>query len=126
MRAIDTNVLVRLITRDDPAKVVAAEAFIARGVWASHVVIAETIWVLRSSYGLGHDSIVSAIEMLLGEKRLTMQEPEVIEAALEQYRLKPSIGFSDCLIREIARHTGHVPLGTFDRALGRLPDAELL
>ena len=52
MRAVDTNVLVRLIVRDDPAQVDRAEAFVARGAWVSLLVLAETIWVLKSVYGL--------------------------------------------------------------------------
>ena len=50
MRAVDTNVLVRLITRDHPKQVTAAESFVARGAWVSHLVLAETLWVLESVY----------------------------------------------------------------------------
>jgi predicted nucleic acid-binding protein len=53
MRAVDTNVLVRLITRDDPKQVAAAESFVTKGAWVSHVVLAETLWVLESVYELG-------------------------------------------------------------------------
>jgi predicted nucleic acid-binding protein len=44
-----------------------------------------------------------------------------VSAALEHFRRKPALGLSDCLLLEIARKTGHMPLGTFDRDLGRLP-----
>lgn len=47
MRAVDTNVLVRLATRDDAKQVAAAEAFIAKGAWVPHLVLAETIRRLR-------------------------------------------------------------------------------
>ncbi len=50
MRAVDTNVLVRLLARDDAAQAEAAEAFVAGGAWVSHVVLVETIWVLESVY----------------------------------------------------------------------------
>ncbi len=43
MRAVDTNVLVRLVARDDPTQVAAAENFVARGAWISHLVLAETV-----------------------------------------------------------------------------------
>jgi predicted nucleic-acid-binding protein len=46
MRAVDTNVLVRLITRDDAHQVAAADAFVHKGAWVSHLVLAETAWVL--------------------------------------------------------------------------------
>ncbi|HKO02691.1 MAG TPA: PIN domain-containing protein, partial [Thermoanaerobaculia bacterium] len=65
MRAVDTNVLVRLITRDDQRQVRAAEAFIKKGAWVSTLVLAETAWVLDSVYDLSHDAIAVVIEMLL-------------------------------------------------------------
>ena len=50
---------------------------------------------------------------------LTLQEADVVTAALEQFRTKPTLGFSDCLVLENARKSGHLPLGTFDRQLGK-------
>ena len=126
MRAVDTNVLVRLLTRDDDAQVTAAEAFVRKGAWVSHLVLAETTWVLTSAYELKHDQIATAIGMLLNHAGVTVQDPDVVAAALEQYRARPKLGFSDCLVLEIARRAGHLPLGTFDRALGKLEGAERL
>jgi predicted nucleic acid-binding protein len=48
----------------------------------------------------------------------------VIVAALKQFRRQPSLGFSDGLILELAREIGQLPLGTFDRNLGKLAGAE--
>jgi predicted nucleic-acid-binding protein len=126
MRAIDTNVLVRLIMHDDPKQVPAAEAFVAKGVWVSHLVLAETVWVLDSVYGVSPGQIGTAIEMLLSKDDVTLQDADVIAAALEHYRRTPSLGFSDCLLLEVARKAGHLPLGTFDRHLARLDGAERL
>ena len=126
MRAIDTNVLVRLIVRDDEAQASAAEAFVARGAWVSHVVLAEMTWVLASGYELSHGEIARAIEMLLNQQEVAIEDADVVEAALRHYRTRPSLGFADCLILEIARKAGHVPLGTFDRNLGRLDGVERL
>ncbi|MCU1245675.1 MAG: hypothetical protein JWN02_1585 [Acidobacteria bacterium] len=126
MRAIDTNVLVRLITRDEEQQVASAEAFVSRGAWISHLVLAETTWVLAAAYELGHREIATVIEMLLNHEWLTVQNAEVAEAALQHYRRKPSLGFSDCLVLEIARKAGHQPLGSFDKALGKLDGVERL
>jgi len=120
MRAVDTNVLVRLVTRDDPRQVAAAEAFVAPGAWVSHVVLVEATWVLTSVYGLEPRALATAVEMLLNHRELTIQDPEVVAAALEQYRKRPVVGFSDCLVMELARKAGHLPLGTFDRGLSKL------
>ena len=126
MRGIDTNVLVRLITRDDPKQVASAEAFVERGAWVSHLVLVETTWVLSAVYALGPREIATAVEMLLGHQHLSLQDAEVVAAALDQFRSRPSLGFSDCLIYEVARKAGHVPLGTFDRVLCKLDAAERL
>jgi predicted nucleic-acid-binding protein len=126
MRAVDTNVLVRLATRDNARQVATAEAFVAGGAWVSHVVLVELVWVLSSVYGLGASDLAAAVEILLAHRDLTVQDSEVVAAALERYRSKPSIDFSDSLVLEIARKAGHLPLGTFDRELGKLPGAQRL
>jgi predicted nucleic-acid-binding protein len=126
MRAVDTNVLVRLLSRDDAPQVEAAEAFVARGAWVSHLVLAETMWVLAAVYDRGASDIALAVDMLLQHRQLTIQDPDVVEAALGHLRKKPSLGFSDCLALEIARKAGHLPLGSFDRGFAKLEDVEAL
>lgn len=126
MRAVDTNVLVRLITRDDDRQVTAAESFVADGAWVGHVVLAETIWVLSAVYDLGPTAIATAVEMLLNHEHLTIQDAEVVAAALRQHRGNRRASFSDCLVLEVARKAGHVPVGTFDRHLARLDGAKKL
>jgi predicted nucleic-acid-binding protein len=126
MRAVDTNVLVRLATRDDAAQTAAAEAFVAQGAWVPHLVLAEAMWVLGSVYDLGPEKIATAVEMLLSHKELTIQDADVVEAALRHFRTRPKLGFSDCLILEVARKAGHLPLGTFDRDLSQLEGAHRL
>ena len=63
---------------------------------------------------------------LLNHRQLTLQDPEVVARALHYYRSRPSLGFSDCLVLEIARKAGHLPLGTFDRNLSRLEGTQRL
>jgi predicted nucleic-acid-binding protein len=124
MRAIDTNLLVRLITRDDPQQVAKAETFVERGAWVSHLALAEATWVLDAVYELEASRIATAVEMLLNHKTISIQDAEVVAAALELFRRNPKLGFSDCMLLEIARKAGHRPLGTFDRNLGMVQDAE--
>jgi predicted nucleic-acid-binding protein len=126
MHAIDTNVLVRLITRDDPRQVELAEKFVSKGAWVSHLVLAEAMWVLSAVYELPSREIALAVEMLLKHDRLTVQDAEVAALALAHFRKRPSLGFSDCLVVEIARKAGHAPLGTFDRDLSRIEGTEKL
>jgi predicted nucleic-acid-binding protein len=126
VRAVDTNVLVRLLARDDARQVAAAEAFAVNGAWVPHLALAEATWVLASVYGRGPGAIATAVEMLLNHQHLTLQDADTVAAAVERFRRRPTVGFSDCLILEIARKAGHLPLGTFDRGLGKLDDAQRL
>jgi predicted nucleic-acid-binding protein len=126
MRAVDTNVLVRLITRDDSKQVASADRFVATGAWVSLVALAEAMWVLGAVYDRSPADVATAIEMLLHHKTLVLQDAEVVAAALEIFRIRPALGFSDCLILESARKAGHLPLGTFDRDLSKVAGAEKL
>ena len=126
MRAVDTNVLVRLLVRDDPAQLVKAEIFVESGAWVSHVVLFETLWVLDAVYARTAKQIAKAIELLLNHNTLTLQDADVVAAALASFQRRPSLGFSDCMVLEIARKAGHLPLGTFDKGLGKLVDTHHL
>lgn len=126
MRAIDTNVLIRSLTRDDAEQTKAADQFVMHGAWISHIVLAETIWVLKSLYQRTPRQLADAIEMLLSHEHFVLDEPDVVKAALDVYTANPSLGFSDCLVLEIARKAGHSPLGTFDHNLSKKTDAHLI
>ena len=126
MRAVDTNILVRLVVRDDQAQVRAAEEYIAGGAWISHLVLAETAWVLDAVYDRTAEQVCTAVDMLINHKELTLQDAEVVTSALEHFREHPRLGFSDCLVLEIARKAGHLPLGTFDRDLAKLNGTQRL
>ena len=126
MRAVDTNLLVRLIARDDSRQTAAAEAFIEKGAWVSHIVLIEAMWVLSAVYDRKPAEIGAAVEMLLNHTSLAIQEPDTVIAALEHLSKKPALGFSDCMLLEVARKAGHLPLGTFDRVFGKLPGVQAL
>jgi predicted nucleic acid-binding protein len=99
MLAVDTNVLVRIIIGDNPRQTAVADQFIENSAWVPVLAVAEATWVLRAIYKQSHADIA---------------------AALGLYKSHPALGFSDCLILHLARKAGHLPLGTFDRALGRV------
>jgi predicted nucleic-acid-binding protein len=126
MRAVDTNLLVRLATRDDAEQVARAEAFVAHGAWVPHLVLAEAMWVLSAVYDRGSEEIATAIDILLSHEHLTLQDSDAVAAAVATFRRRPALGFTDCLVLEVARKAGHLPLGTFDRDFSRLPDVERL
>ena len=126
MRAVDTNVLVRLLTRDDARQSASADDFVEKGAWVSVLALAEATWVLTAVYERNAADIAATLDMLLNHKDLTLQDADVVLAALKIFRRRPALGFSDCLLLELARKAGHLPLGTFDRNLGKLDGAERL
>ena len=126
MRAIDTNVLVRLITRDDLPQAKSADQFVEKGAWVSVLALAEATWVLGTVYEFGPAQLATALEMLLNHKDLTLQDSDTVAAALDLFRSRPALGFSDCLMFHLARKAGHLPLGTFDRVLGKTAGAQKL
>jgi predicted nucleic-acid-binding protein len=109
MRAVDTNVLVRLITRDDVRQAAAAESFVRPGAWVGHVVLAETTWVLNAVYRLAPTAIATAVGMLLNHQHLTIADADVVAAALDQYRRNPRMSFSDSHPVGLAAALAHGP-----------------
>jgi predicted nucleic-acid-binding protein len=126
MRAVDTNVLVRLIVRDDARQAAAAQEFVAVGAWVSHVVLVETLWVLSAVYERSPEQLAAVVEGLLTHESLTLQEPDVVRGALDDFLARPALGFADCLILHAARKAGHEPLGTFDRQFAKLVGTQRL
>ena len=126
MLGLDANVLVRLLARDDARQAAAADQAIAKGAWVSHLVLAEALWVLEAVYARTPRQLTAALELLLVHESLVLQDADVVAAALAQFRAKPALGFSDCLVLEIARKAGHLPLATFDKALARVQGAHRL
>jgi predicted nucleic-acid-binding protein len=119
MLAVDTNVLVRLLARDHVKQAQAADLAIAKGAWVSHLVLAEAIWVLDAVYARTPKQLAAALQLLLAHESLVLQDADVVAAAVQQFRAKPALGFSDCLVLQIARKAGHLPLATFDKALAK-------
>jgi predicted nucleic-acid-binding protein len=119
MLGVDTNVLVRLLARDDLKQAAAADQAVAKGAWVSHLVLAEAVWVLDAVYARSSKQLIAALELLLAHESLVLQDSDVVASALALFSAKPALGFSDCLVLEVARKAGHLPLATFDKALAK-------
>lgn len=124
MRAIDTNILVRIATQDDERQARSAERAVAEGAWVSQVVLAETAWVLVSLYGLSRAELGDVIGRLLDHVSIAVQDQDLVAEALALFNRSNKISFPDCLILEIARKAGHTPLVTFDREFAKLDGVE--
>jgi predicted nucleic-acid-binding protein len=83
MTAVDTNVLVRLLTGDDAKQAAAARSLFTAGpIWIAKTVLLETGWVLRSLYGFEEAAIRDAFRKLLGLKNVHAEDEATVAAAL--------------------------------------------
>lgn len=117
MRALDTNILVRLVTGDPKEQADRAGEFVEQGAWVPLAATLECAWVLGSTYAFSSAQLAETLTMLLENDRLLFQDAELVQAAVVVFSEKPGIQFADAIILESARRAGHLPLGTFDRKL---------
>ena len=83
MTAVDTNVVVRLLTEDDPTRTAAAKSLFAAGsIWIAKTVLLETAWMLRSFYGFDESAIRGAFIKLLGLRNVHTEDEPAVAAAL--------------------------------------------
>jgi predicted nucleic-acid-binding protein len=98
---------------------------VEKGAWVSHLALAEATWVLAAVYELGATAIATAVEML-HHRDLTLEASEVVSNALETFCKRPALGFSDCLMLEVAQGGAPAARSLLDRKPGKLEDAEKL
>lgn len=124
MRAVDSNVLIRLLAEDDREQARRAEGFLESGrpVWISTVVLVEVAWVLTAVYHWSKPQLIAMLDTATTSRDFAFQSVDTVRAAVELYRASRA-DFSDCLALELARAEGHMPFATFDRAVSRLPGA---
>lgn len=127
MAAIDTNVLVRLVTRDDESQYKKAQAFVDKHqpVLVTQLSVLEMVWVLMSRYNLNKERTCQVVQALLDTKELNIQAPAILEAALETWR-ESKADFADCFILQTVMDASETPLGTFDATLARLEGCKQL
>lgn len=114
MIALDTNVIVRIVTGDDPEQVkVARELFEGESLWVCKTVLLETEWVLRYSYQLRPEPIRLAFRKLLGYPRLQVEDRDSVLQALTFFEM--GMDFGDAL--HLASLGEAHRFATFDREL---------
>lgn len=123
MRGLDTNVLLRVLTGDDPTQSPRASSLLAdaeaRGerFHVSTTVLCELVWALRGgAYRQGREAIVQALEALLASGLFEVQLRDLVRRAVDDYRAGPG-DFADYLISWQDDAAGCVGTLTFDRAL---------
>ncbi len=123
MPAADTNVLVRLLTADDPDQTARAEALLSQGrLWISTVVLVETVWVLLSVYSWNKDQVLAMLRSLVDSRDFSLQDAQILRSSTEIYA-ESQADFADCLALELARSQDQLPFATFDKKAAALPGA---
>lgn len=121
MASLDTNVLIRLITADDPRQSLLARSLVEQAarddesLYVPLTVVLELEWVLRSRYGYSKEQLFGTLVEMLETRQLAFQDEPAVEHALHYYRQVPGIDFAECLHLGCAAAAGALPLVTFDR-----------
>ena len=129
MIALDTNVLVRYLVRDDKQQAEAARALLdsltaeSPGYICREVTV-ELVWVLERAYDFPRDRIATILEELVATEGLVIEEADDVARAAFRYRAAGT-GFSDLMILAAAERSGAHPLYTFDQKAARLEGVSL-
>jgi predicted nucleic-acid-binding protein len=125
---IDTNILVRIITRDDEKQSQIALDYVSNNSTPfviNHIVICELVWVLESAYKYDKKQIIKALECILKVKQFLILEKNSVRSALKLYA-ETSIDFSDALIGYVNKEEGCEFTITFDKATSKTSIYKLL
>ena len=130
MIALDTNILVRFLIRDDEGQARAAAALlqelrVEEPGFISREVAIELVWVLKNQYGFKRERLAIVFNDLLHSEALEVEAAGDVARATREFR-RGGADIADRLIAAAARRAGAVPLYTFDRKAARLPGVTLV
>lgn len=125
MTGIDTNLLVRYLTRDDEDQYRRAKALLesectqAQPGYVNVVVLCEVVWVLKAVYGASRDELAEVLDRMLAARQLQIAHRDAVVSAVQDFR-DSAAEFSECLIGRLNREAGCDDTATFDAVAGRL------
>ena len=131
MIGLDTNLLVRYLTKDDPTQFSKAKALIDATAAAgdrfviNSAVLCELVWVLRTTYDYSREEIAGAVEYILTIAEFDVERPDETRLALQEFQ-STKADFSDALIGRINQSLGAEHTATFDRHLKGLDTFHVL
>lgn len=131
MEALDTNILVRIATRDDLIQLARVEKLMSEKfsdehpAWVSVIVVTELSWVLGRTYGYSRRETAAFIRKLLDTASILVEDEILVSLALELF-LESTADFSDCLILARNQSRSIVPTHTLDRKAAKLEGFQLL
>lgn len=114
MIALDTNVIVRVVTQDDPKQAAIAQEVMAEAdLWVSKTVVLEVAWVLAYSYGLDRTAVGRTLRLLVGYPNVTVEDRQTVLHALDWHAA--GMDLADAL--HLASNRQAAEFVTFDRKL---------
>jgi predicted nucleic-acid-binding protein len=128
---LDTNVLIRFLTQDDPVQAKIATDFITSNcsedvpAFIGHIVLCELVWVLESNYKQNKQTIIAVVEELLQISQLEISESEAVWRALNDFK-NSNADFADHLIAHSHLINGCSKTVSFDKKAGKQPLFQLL
>ena len=130
MIGVDTNILLRHATQDDPVQSGQARAFMESLTpgdpgFISLVTLVELAWTLRKSYHVDNETVGALIGGLLGAQELLVQEPDIVRRVARE-SVSTYVDFADLLIAHLGMSYGCDYTVTFDKRAARLPGMKLL
>lgn len=131
MKGLDTNILIRHLTQDNPAQARLATRFITsecsreEPCFINRIVLCETVWVLESAYGYSREDIAAVLERVIRTHQFRIEDVQAAWIALRLYR-SGGADFADCLLGETNREAGCTETVTLDRKASRAGGLRLL
>jgi predicted nucleic-acid-binding protein len=119
MIGLDTNILVRYLTRDDEQQWQQAATIIQQSqpCFVTNIVLCELVWVLRgANYGFRKDEIINVLEAMLHSAAFEFEDRSTVDQALQRYK-QGKADFSDYLIGAVSRQAGCTETVSFDGKL---------
>jgi len=96
MIAVDTNLLVRLLTKDDLSQAKrAAKIIVSDNIFIPKTVMLETEWVLRHAYGIGKEAIMGSFQKMMGLPNVSVEDQQTVFQAISWYG--SGLDFADAL-----------------------------
>lgn len=132
MIGIDTNILVRYLINDDKEQYKAAtkllkQYFSKKGsIYVNNIVLCELVWVLETGYKYSRELITNAIKTLLQTIEFKFDQHHLLVVAIMEYEKSTKIDFADILISLSNKHHGCSTTYSFDKALSKLSNVEIL
>ena len=126
MKGLDTNVLVRYLTQDDPKQSLIATDLMEQSLspdcpgYVNQVVLCELLWVLEDCYGQKREQLLAVLEQLLKVAEIHIEDSDIVKLALADFR-RGKADFSDHLIARGNQARGCETTLTFDKKAGQAP-----